>query len=63
MKIHESYKKYVNLIKERNINMAILAQQSGYDHRFSKNEISMDATKMACKDFVFNQIIPTFPWR
>lgn len=62
MKIHESYKKYVNLIKERNLNMMAYSNLVGENFSFTPDEITFDATQMACKDLVFNQVMTTFPW-
>jgi hypothetical protein len=62
MKIHASYKKYVNLIKERNLNMIAYSNLVGKNFSFTPDEIAFDATQMACKDLVFNQVMTAFPW-
>ena len=62
MKIHQSYRNYVRLIKERNLLMMAYSNLVGYNFSFSSEEITSDATKKACKDLVFNQVLKEFPW-
>ena len=61
MKIHQSYRRYVNSIKERNLSMMAYSNLVGKDFSFSPDEISMDATEKACGDLLHNQILKQYP--